>query len=218
MKKILSKALKVNKDISHAKMQRETRELRRLETLIDTVFALMIISIVFNEPLPDNLEQDQIIAFITDRAYHMLMSAIGIVVAFVYWFQSNLLLGNLIRTDTPHAIISISQIFMILLYLMTLHYGIILGNEPIILAAQSLAATLVGLTAAAAWWYASYQRRLLTPEACNHDVAALRLRVIAEPLTGIFTLCMAFISPSFWIISWLSYPIFIQLLRPRISH
>ena len=43
---------------------------------------------------------------------------------------------------------------------------------------------LVGFSAAAAWWYASYDRRLLTPEVDDADVNALRLRVLAEPLTA----------------------------------
>ncbi len=55
MKKIIANAFRVETSISNARMQRESRELRRLETLIDTVFALVIILIVFNESQPEQL-------------------------------------------------------------------------------------------------------------------------------------------------------------------
>jgi uncharacterized membrane protein len=213
MKKIIANALRVETDISGARLQRESRELRRLETLIDTVFALAIIMIVWDEPSPTQAASVDLLGFIKERAQHMLMALIGIVVVLVYWFQSNLLLGNLSRTDPKHAILSILQIFMVLVYLLTVSYGIDIGNEPLILAMQSIAAALVGFAAAGAWWYASYQRRLLTDEADDSDVSALRLRVLAEPLTAILTVGLAFVSPLLWELGWLTFPLFVALLQ-----
>jgi uncharacterized membrane protein len=213
MKKIIANALRVETSISGARLQRESRELRRLETLIDTVFALAIILIVWDEPSPAQSASVDLLGFIAERAQHMLMALIGIVVVLVYWFQSNLLLGNLSRTDPKHAILSILQIFMVLVYLLTVSYGIDIGNEPLILAMQSIAAALVGFAAAGAWWYASYQRRLLTDEADDSDVSALRLRVLAEPLTAILTIGLAFVSPLLWELGWLAFPLFVAILR-----
>jgi uncharacterized membrane protein len=213
MKKIIANYLRVETSISNARLQRESRELRRLETLIDTVFALVIILIVFNEPHPEQSASVDLFGFIKDRAQHMLMGLIGIVVVLVYWFQSNLLLGNLVRTDSKHAILSILQIFMVLIYLLTVSYGVDIGNEPAILAMQSIAAALVGLAAAGAWWYASYRRRLLTNDADDSDVSALRLRVLAEPLTAILTIGLAFVSPLLWELGWLAYPLFVVILK-----
>ena len=77
---------------------------------------------------------------------------------------------------------------------------------------QSLAAARVGF-AAAAWWYASEDRRLLSPELTESEIAALRLRVLAEPLTAVLTLILAFINPLLWELGWLTYPLFAMLLR-----
>jgi uncharacterized membrane protein len=213
MKKIIANALRVETSISSARLQRESRELRRLETLIDTVFALAIIMIVWDEPSPTQSASVDLLGFIAERAQHMLMALIGIVVVLVYWFQSNLLLGNLSRTDPKHAILSILQIFMVLVYLLTVSYGIDIGNEPLILAMQSIAAALVGLAAACAWWYASHRRRLLTDETDDSDVSALRLRVLAEPLTALLTVGLAFVSPLLWELGWLTYPLFVVILQ-----
>ncbi len=51
---------------------------------------------------------------------------------------------------------------MVLVYLLTVSYGIDIGKEPLILAMQSIAVVLVGFAAAGAWWYASYRLCLLT--------------------------------------------------------
>jgi hypothetical protein len=100
-----------------------------------------------------------------------------------------------------------------LVYLLSVSLGISVGNEPLILAVQSIAAALVGFAAAAAWWYASYKRCLLTPDIGDEEVAALRLRVLAEPLTALLTLGLAFVSAVAWEIGWLAYPLMAAMLR-----
>ena len=193
-------------------LQREGRELRRLESLIDTVFAIVIVVMVFDLPDPDESIAFDLADFVAFRMESLLVAMLGVIVLLVYWFQSNLLLGNLNRTDGKHAAISLLQVFMVLAYMLTVSLGIEVGTEPPVLAAQSIAAALVGFTAAAAWWYASYNRRLLTVEIDDDEVKALRLRVLAEPLTAVLTLGLAFVSAVAWEIGWLAYPLIAAML------
>jgi uncharacterized membrane protein len=194
-------------------LQRDSRQLRRLESLIDTVFALVIVMMVFDLPDPDDSIAFDLASFVAFRVDSLLVAMLGIIVLLVYWFQSNLLLGNLNRTDGKHAAISLIQIFLVLAYLLAVSLGIEVGTEPLVLAAQSITAALVGFAAAAAWWYASYNRRLLTPEIEHDEVAALRLRVLAEPLTAVLTLALAFVSATAWEIGWFTYPIIAAVLQ-----
>jgi hypothetical protein len=97
--------------------------------------------------------------------------------------------------------------------LLAVSLGIQVGNEPLVLATQSIAAVLLGFTAAAAWWCASHRRRLLTEEIDNSDIAALRLRVLAEPLTATLTIALAFVSAIAWELGWLAYPLIVAVLR-----
>ena len=196
-----------------AQLQRYVRELGRLETLIDSVFALVIVLIAFDIPRPDDVGTIDIGLFIKQQVFAFGSSAIGLVVVLVYWFQSNALLGNLVRTDGKHAAFSVFQVFLILVYLYSVGLGIDLGTAPPVLAMQSLSAALVGFAAAAAWWYASKDRHLLSPDITTGEVAALRLRVLAEPLTAVLTLVLAFIDPLLWELGWLAYPLFAALLR-----
>jgi uncharacterized membrane protein len=200
------------KPASRGQLQREGRELGRLESLIDTVFAVVIVVMVLDLPDPDESIVFDLGSFVAFQVESLIVAMLGIIVVLVYWFQSNLLLGNLKRTDGKHAAISLLQIFLVLAYLLTVSFGIELGNEPVVLAAQSVAAALVGFAAAAAWWYASYNRRLLTPEIDDDEVTALRLRVLAEPLTAVLTIALLFVSATAWEIGWLAYPLVAALL------
>ena len=148
--------------ITAAEIQRYKRELTRLEALIESVFALVIVFIAFDVPRPDHVGTDDVARFVTEQMLAFGASAIGLVVVLVYWFQSNVMLGNLVRTDGKHAFFSVIQIFLVLVYLYTIGLGTDLGNVPPALAAQSLAAALVGFAAAAAWWYASKATAVIT--------------------------------------------------------
>jgi uncharacterized membrane protein len=212
VKRFVSKLLAV-KPAAPGQSQRQGRELHRLESLIDTVFAIVIVVIVFDLPEPDESITFDLTNFITFQVNSLLFAMLGIIVLLVYWFQSNLLLGNLDRTDGIHASISLLQVFLVLVYLSTVSLGISVGNEPPVLVAQSISAALVGFAAAAAWWYASYKRRLLTQDIGDDEVAALQLRVLAEPLTAVLTIALAFVSATAWELGWLAYPLMAAILR-----
>jgi uncharacterized membrane protein len=212
MKRFVSKLFK-SKPAGPGQLQREGRELRRLETLIDTVFAIVIVVIVLDLPAPDESIAFDLAGFVAFQLNSLIVAMLGVIVVLVYWFQSNLLLGNLDRTDGAHGALSVLQVFMVLIYLLSISLGISVGNEPLVLAIQSISAALVGFAAAAAWWYASYKRRLLTPELSDDEVAALRLRVLAEPLTAVLTLALAYVSAVAWELGWLAYPLIAVILR-----
>lgn len=212
MKRTISK-LFAGKPPTAGERQRGSRELRRLETLIDSVFALVIVLIVFDLPEPDEAAVFDLAAYVVNRVESLVLAMLGVIVVLVYWFQSNLLLGNLERTDGKHAAMSLLQVFLVLVYLLAVSLGTSVGNETPVLVAQSGAAALMGFVAAIAWWYASRNRRLLSSEIMNEEVSALRLRVLAEPLTAMLTLVLAFISAAAWELGWLAYPLIAGLLR-----
>jgi uncharacterized membrane protein len=212
MKRIVAK-LMADKPRSAGERQRETRELRRLETLIDSVFALVIVVIVFDLPEPDGTAVFDLASYVQSKMESLFIAMVGVIVLLVYWFQSNLLLGNLERTDGKHAAMSLLQIFLVLVYLIAVSLGISVGTETPVLLAQSGAAALMGFVGAAAWWYASSNRRLLAAEISGEEISALQLRVLAEPMTAVLTLALAFVSATAWEIGWLMYPLIARALR-----
>ncbi len=123
--------------------------------------------------------------------------------------------GNLQSTDSRHTILSILQLFFLLVFLVSLHLGIDLGASTGTRALESIAAALVGIAGGWGWLYAIKNHRLLLPEVTEQYARRLRDRILAEPITAIITIPLAFVGPILWEISWLSYPLVVLLVRGR---
>jgi hypothetical protein len=159
------------------------------------------------------MERGNISAFLFDNIGSFMIVFIVIVFTIIYWLQSNVLLGNMRGTDGRHTILSILQLFFLLIFLVSLRLHIELGasNETRVL--RSTAAALVGIVGSWGWAYAAKNNRLLIPEVTKEYAYQLRYRILAEPITAIITIPMAFFGPILWEISWFSYPVVVFLLK-----
>jgi hypothetical protein len=98
---------------------RGARHLRRLEMLIDVVFALLIWDIVSTLPLPEG--SDLSFAGLGEFLGGNLdlgIVLIGMVIVLNYWAQNNSHSGELAATNSTHALLSILQLFFLLFILM----------------------------------------------------------------------------------------------------
>jgi len=203
---------------SEADLQRGTRQLRRIESLVDCVYALVIVLIVFELPLPadEGLTAVSVSEFLRAHVDAYLPVLIAIVLVVLYWTQNNVLFGNLSRTDDLHTVISLLQIFFLLLYFYTVGLGLDLDNPPSALALQSGAVVLVGLCSLAGWSYASRNRRLFAPEVSAEEIREVRIRMLAEPITALITLVCAGFGQTAWEVAWLSYPLIAWIVKRRV--
>ncbi len=201
----------------NARHKREVIQLRRLTTVIDVIFAIVIwrIFILLPAPTAEQLTWEHIGPFLGANIFVFLIVFIGLVVTIIYWLQHNLLFGNLQSTDTRHSILSILQIFFLLAFLVSLREGIELGPSTGTRALESITAALVGIAGGWGWAYAIKNHRLLLPEVTEQYALQLRDRILAEPITAVITIPCAFVGPIIWEISWLSYPIVVWLVRRR---
>lgn len=199
-----------------AKGHREILQLKRLETLTDVVYGIVIWRLFVLIPKPSSDQQwDSVGAFISANLGDLVLVLIGLVVTIIYWGQSNALFGALARTDTRHTVLSILQIFSLLVFLYSLKLGIDLGASAGTRAFESGSAAVVGILGAAAWFYAIHNRRLLLPEVTVKDARELGDRVMAEPVTALITIPFAFLGAVFWEPAWLSYVIVVRLVKRR---
>ena len=78
-------------------VEREARQLRRLETLIDVVYALAIVRLFTHLPLPTNAEWtwDSVAHFLDENVGLFATLFIGIILLSIYWIQNNTLFGNI---------------------------------------------------------------------------------------------------------------------------
>jgi len=200
-----------------AKLRRESLQLQRLARMVDVVYAIIIwrAFTLLPRPTAEQLSWEHIGAFLSANIGGFLLVFIGIVVTIIYWIQNNVLFGNLQSTNSRHTILSILQLFLLLVFLVSLRLGIDLGASTGTRALESIAAALVGITGGWGWSYAIKNHRLLLPEVTEQFAYRLRDRILAEPITAIITIPLAFVGPILWEISWLSYPLVVLLVRGR---
>jgi len=198
-----------------AKLRRESLQLQRLARMIDVVYAIIIwrAFMLLPRPAAEQLNWEHIGAFLSANIGGFLAVVIGIAVTIIYWIQNNALFGNLQSTDSRHTILSILQLFFLLIFLVSLRIGIDLGASNFTRAFESLAAALVGIAGSWGWLYAVKNQRLLLPEVSEPYAYRLRDRILAEPITAIITIPVAFVGPILWELSWLTYPLVVMLVR-----
>jgi uncharacterized membrane protein len=185
---------------------RGSRHLRRLEMLIDVVFALLIWDIVSTLPLPDG--EDLNLTGLGDFLggnLDLSIVLIGMVIVLNYWAQNTAHSGELETTDSTHALLSVLQLFFLLFYTYAAALGMQFEGDDTALALQSLTLLIAGILGFAAWAYAIRDGRLLADYAKEDQVAALLVRSLAEPITALITLPLAFVSGTAWELAWLLY-------------
>jgi hypothetical protein len=97
--------------------------------MVDVVYAIIIwrAFTLLPRPTAEQLSWEHIGAFLSANIGGFLLVIIGIVVSIIYWIQNNVLFGNLQSTDSRHTILSIIQLFFLMVFLLSLRLGIDLG-------------------------------------------------------------------------------------------
>ena len=193
------------------------RQLQRLCTLTDVVYAITIwrIFVLIPRPGVNDAGWSSFGEYFRSEWLALLVLLVGLIFTIVYWIQSNTLSSGLARTDTKHTVLSIVQIFSVLLFLYSLRMGIEVGDALGARAFESLAAANVGLWGALAWRYASKNRRLLRDDVTDLQAKQIAVRITGEPLTAAVTVPVAFVGPIVWELSWFAYPVIAGIVRRR---
>ena len=202
-------------NITPSLKERQARQLRRLEMLIDVVYALVIWRIFTLIPRPErgDFSFDTILEFLLSDKGDLIMVLVGMVIVIIYWTQNNTIFGNLERTDNRHTTLTIIQLFSLLLFLYAMRMGTFFEGTVGARVFESSAAALLGLTSAAGWYYAMHNQRLVREDMTGVEARDLLVKVLAEPTAALLTIPCAFIGPIVWEIAWLSFIPFAQLLK-----
>lgn len=200
---------------SAASRIREERQLRRLEVVMDVVFAIMIWRAFQLLPRPTKADWsiEGMKAFLSAQGLGYILVIVFILIIIIYWIQNNVLFDNLERTDGKHTALSIAQLFSLLLFLYAIKLGMDVGAGAATRIIESLTAFLVGFMSFAAWGYAIKDRRLLAPEVTREHAHKLRKRYLAEPVTAALTIPFAFVGPGAWELSWFLYPLLVKIFK-----
>lgn len=185
-------------------MDRLTRQLFRLERLMDVIYAIVLWRAFTLLPRPEqaNMTWGTLTEFLLSDRSNILIVFVALVLIIIYWSQNNLLFGNLERTDGKHTIISMVHIFCLLLFLYAIRLGSIFEGTSQARFFESLTASLVGLTAVGGWYYA-VKKDLVSDKLTEGDAYQILDKVMPEPICALLTIPCAFIGPIVWEIAWL---------------
>jgi len=200
----------MKKPDSNAKIMRDTQQLKRLKTLIDVVYGIVIWQIFMRLPVPgtgtlnwESLMMDQ---FLARNWLNWVLIAVSLFITIDYWTQNNVLFGNLVRTNGMHTALSILQVFFLLMFLYAIDLGVKLEADPTgARVFESITAFLVGITSLLNWLVVMRNPQLLGPEITTAEARGITDRFLPEPITAAITIAIAYVGPIFWEISWLSF-------------
>ncbi len=195
--------------------EREQRQLRRLETLMDVIFGITIWRLFTLLPRPEeNPEWITLLDMLTDTWLNFAVASIALVIVIIYWIQSNLLFKYLVRTDGWHIGFSIAQMFSLLLFLYAIRVGIGLEANASTRIFESSTACLLGVFSFAAWYYALHKGNLVTDELDADEAIAITERIKAEPVTAAITIPFA-AGMWMWELSWFIYPVVVYIYNRK---
>ena len=196
---------------------RSILQLSRLETLTDVLYAIVIWNFFVLIPDPaGNWPWDSVVSFLIANWLILVFVIIGVLISMIYWAQSNRLLGLLERTDGIHTGFMFFQLLFLLMFLYSMHLGIVKGGSVGTRAFESLAVTLMALSSSLGWYRAVKDRRLVIPEVSDKQIREETTQVLVELISPIITIPFAFVGPVYWEISWLCFiPLSYLLKRYR---
>jgi uncharacterized membrane protein len=193
----------------------QQRQLRRLETLVDSVYALVIVLLVAAIPIPKDFEEDfgSLWGFVSNQVDGFVAPLIGLTLIIFYWLQNNALFGYLERSDQRHATLAVVQLLFVLLYLYTSDLLGVFEDDRGVLALQSTAFVVLGALNFAAWRYASTDDRLLVSGVSAEESRRIETAILPEPITALFTLPFAVVGEGAWNLAWLAFPLVSWLVK-----
>jgi len=191
-------------EVTPAVIERGERQLNRIMTIIDVLYALMIFQVFLIMPRPevDNFTATELVSVFRESYLNYLVMTVGMILILLYWGQSHVIFGNLNRTDGTLSVIAILQAFFVLLYLYFIRLDIQMGGQSLILRLESISLAIAGGLGVWAWYYAN-KRILISDKVSELERDKTYLKLMPEPITSVLTIPFASFGPDIWTASWL---------------
>ncbi len=184
----------------------ERRYLDRLETLVDSIYALVIVIIVAGFPSARDFDGTFSTPweFLSQYSAELVAPGLGLILIIMYWAQSNAQLGKLKRTDTWHATLVIVQVILLLTYVYSVDFLLDFPGDTTVLTAQSVIFLLMGVVSYIAWLRAIRGRRLINHQISDQDLLNISRKILPEPLAAFITIWFSFLGSTAWELAWLA--------------
>lgn len=188
-----------------AEIERGIGLLNSVNIVINVLYGLMIFQVFLILPRPDDpeLKYYSLVQIYSENLSQLLVIVVGLILIIMYWIQFNRQLGNLVRSSTIHASLSVVQMFCLMIYLYFVRFDMEFDGMKLALQMESIFLALAGFIGAFSWRYARKQK--LTSENIDHnEEISMFYSLLPEPIASLFTLPFASFGPGIWTISFLS--------------
>jgi uncharacterized membrane protein len=202
---MIKKYINLKKALTDASIARGSRQLARLEVMIDVLFALMIYKLFTFMPSPevDGFGREELYQVLSESFLNYTVIFIGLVLVIIYWGMNNLQFGNLERTDGTHATLSILQIFTLMLYIYFVRLDAQFEGEVFLMQLQSIFLALAGFLSLASWHYA-LKNGLVSKDPTELENDKMYIKLSPEPIVAALTIPLAYFGPLVWTLGWLA--------------
>ncbi|MDM9632723.1 hypothetical protein [Robiginitalea aurantiaca] len=205
--------------MNHELASPESIYLQRLSRFIDVVYALLFFHLIINYlPAFESMDWTHkplgLLSHLIDNRSELLRIFIGGGLALLYWNQNNNLFKNLVKTDGKHALLSLVQLFLVVLfvYFAIADPGLESQSSP---ALQAGCLALAGFTSIGTWLYAA-KHNLIREGIDKKQVNDIAKDNLMEPLTAVVNVGLAFVGPMVWTLAWFALPpLFVWILKKR---
>jgi uncharacterized membrane protein len=192
------------KELTTAELERQQNTLRRLQTLIDVVYALMIfrLFVLLPHPTQEQLENRDFFGMYAENGVNLLIVLIGIVLIIMYWGQSNLQLGYLKRIDGRVATLAIVQVFSLLIYLYFMRLDNETDGDEFTLLMESVFMAIAGFIGIYNWNYCK-NKGFFQDDLSEEEAVSTAYKFYSEPIVATITIPLAFIGSGWYMAGWL---------------
>lgn len=192
------------KELSAAEEERAIKQLQRVSIIVDVLFALMIFRLFTLMPNPtlDGFDRSNVTDVLLTSYLNYAAIGVGLVLTLLYWGLNNVVFNNLKRTNPLHSVLTIVQVFLLMLYLYFVKLDLEMDSPLVILIAQSVSLALAGFAALLAWYYAN-RNNLVSKKLTTEELDKIYLKIMPEPIVSVLTIPFAWFGPGIWTASWL---------------
>jgi len=184
------------------------RQLQRLQTFLDVVYAVLFVKFMNYLPQTDNMAWTDLpfglLSLLVENSVGSLRLVISVGLTLISWNLTHKLLGPLERTDARHALLALLQLIFVCLFLF---FAI---ADPVLVSVsspvgQSLCLAVSGFIGLAGWSYAR-RKGFTRADLSETDKDEVLRNAIIEPVTALLNTGLGFIGPGVWTAGWIVIP------------
>ena len=183
--------------------------LRRLETFMDVVYALLFFRILHYLPHSEDMAWTDrplgLLSLLWANADELLRIIVGLGLTIIYWNLNNKLFGSLVRTNGRHAILAFLQMFFVCLFIYFAISDPGLAGGPSSPALQSVSLFIAGFVGLWGWSYAR-KNQLVNEDLTEAEKDRVGRSGLIEPITALLNTPLAFVGPMAWTLGWFIIP------------